>query len=756
MDYRATGQSYPVARQRRNTLSNLGINISVRTEQVKEAKQAVADLGSKLVDLNKSDVSIGGNNLPRDAELLKQVSQDLTRLSNLSRGGESSGGLLNAKQWQDASVLSKRVADNLGDWVAKSQKLREELKQITADMAGMSAAAGDPSLSAKHRQMMLDELQMLGGQKGDLEKEIGARGKGDARANFLRDRGTEYTGNIGSYGSQKDDAGRGQASALGEMKRVLGTVVALAGGASLLAMVHRSVETYKQRESTGADLGAMGLHDSGASDFLYGERTSAKMDLARSTGYGSTQMLRASANFARGRNVPLSTMTGFMGSVYGSTGMSESGITGLTAGIFATTANTKRQVDVLEGIEKLLANQAHQQGGPVSREQASFLAGMYTHNFEKSVSLQGTGIYDRLNGGISAGGKNAGEQLLLWKMAGGDKNDGSFERLNEIQGNMSEGIANPTIQKNLRSWMGKNLGSKAQRIAMLHSMFGLNSRKGGEAELAYDNLINVDAPSSAETIANAGEESWKGSYSGSKTRALALAGENTRARSGEILGPKVQQLEEGLLKIGTNFLDGIAKIHDVGSAIHEGGEFIKKSAKDLWQNSGPFGQMLVILSGIYAAVRVRGALEKGGDFLKGMSKMLGAGAEEATAKGTVLAAEQALAKGTATAAQRRVLAGTGTKLLGGVVGRGASMVLGGAASVAMDWALPDEAGGPAADWTRAKATEWQKNNPDVATQTGNGSEEQKITNGILRDILSHARARTDVPAMPTPQLATSE
>jgi len=737
---------------------SFGIQISVDARKVKEAKQAVVDLGSTLVDLNNSDVSIGGEKFSRDAELLKQVSQDITRMGNLSRSGEAKGGVLNTQQWKDAATLSKRVGENLGDWVKQSQKLREELKQVNEDLKGMQKASMDPSLSAKHRQMMLDEMGMLKGQKENLEKEIGARGKGDVRAEFLRERGAEYSGNIGAYGSRNDDAGKMQASALGRMEKVMGTVVALAGGASLLAMVHRSIETYKQRETAGADMGAMGLRDSEASDFLYGERTSAKMDLARRTGYGSTQMLRASANFARGRNVPLDSMVGFMGSTYKSTGMSESGITGLTAGIFATTANTKRQVDVLEGIQKLLANQAQQQGGPVSREQASLLAGLFTHNFDKSVSMQGTGIYDKLNSGIAGGGKNPGEQLLLWTLAGGDKNDGSFDRLNEIQGNMSEGIANPTIRKNLRSWMNKNLGGKAQRIAFLHSMFGLNTRKGGEAELAYDDLINTDGPGEAETIANSREDSWKSSYSGSKTRSLALRGENARAQSGAMLGPKVQQLEEGLLKVGTSFLDGIAKIHDVGSALHEGGEFLKQSAKALWDDSGPFGKMLVVLSGIYTGIKLIGIGKKGGEFLKGMSEMLGSGAEDAAARGGAKAAGGAFKDGAITAAQRRTLAKTGFKLVGGVWTKVAAETIGAAGAVAMDWALPDSTAGDGSDmWTRAKGMQYQKDHPYISPQNGADSViELQTISTILRDIRDHARNKPTVYPIPTSQLATSQ
>ncbi len=754
------------------------INIGVDARQVSNARKEVMDLGSTLTKLNDAEISLGGEGLSKDAEILRQASLDIIRLGNLTRSGESKGGTLNIQQWKDAATLSKRVGDNLGDWIKQSQKLREELKQVNGDLKGLQQASMDPSLNAKHRQMIIDEIGMLSAQKADIEKEINGRGKSDSKAGYLQDRAEEHANNIQGYGSRDDSMQKMQSSMLGKIEKVMVATMALVGGASLLSMVHRSIETYKQRETTGADMGAMGVKDSHASDFLFSERTAAKVDLARSTGYDSTHMLGAAANMARGRFVPLDTMTGFMSSMYKSTGMGEEGITGMTAGIFATTKNTKRQVDVLEGIQKLLAAQAAQQGGPVGKDQAAYLSGLYTSNFEKSVSLQNTSIYEKLNAGIAAGGKNPGEQLLFWKLAGGDKHDGSWKSLNEVRGRMEEGIGNKDFRNNLKQWLTENMQGDEQKVSFLKSVFGLSVRRGGidkngvdtrgEGRVAWEDILNsaegakkeadngskikeLAKKTNTEIIAGAEEGDFKSFYSGSTTRKLALHREDNYATAGEMLGPKIQKLEDGLLRIGTSFLDGIAKIHSVGDALHEAGGFLKKSAKTLWDDSGPFGKMLALLGGIYAVAKAIGMGKTGVNFALGMAETFGVGTQRAATKAVEKGLERGAGKTFEKTAEKEVI-----KRVGVPVGKALIKGVGATVGVATELAMADPTSKDA-DIDKQKMMQWEKANPygsegRVDSQKGDDNEraamQREITNKALQDILNYFTSTGNQSSLP--------
>lgn len=268
------------------------------------------------------------------------------------------------------------------------------------------------------------------------------------------------------------------------------------------------------------------------------------------------------------------------------------------------------------------------------------ISAMFAGGFDKSVTLQKTTAYEKMNGFFAGGGKNPGEQLLLWKMAGGDSFNGSMEGYEDIMANMREGLSSPTVRANFKKYLD-GLSSDSQRRMALGSLAGLAPGKGREADLILQHVFGsgLDIDKDKDTIianmekagvSNAGIQTIYSDYKGSTTRANALGSEGNYTRAGEMLGPKVQDLEGALIKVGGSFLDAVGKIHDVGSLFSESGKFIKDAVGKIW-DSGPLGQMVTLLGGIYIGIKALAGASKMASLVEGLLGTSGAAAAGGTA-----------------------------------------------------------------------------------------------------------------------------
>jgi hypothetical protein len=354
----------------------------------------------------------------------------------------------------------------------------------------------------------------------------------------------------------------------------------------------QSVQAYKKQEIGSADLANMGISPfhSGAYGYLYNERKGFTEDLARGTGSvaGSTKMM----GLARSRNIDLGTMGGFASSLYQTTGLNGKGATDFTAGIIGTNTNTKQMVTILDGVAKMLKGQEQRQGALVGGAEAKAMAGLFSLNFGKSPLLQNTSLYDKANSAIAGGGQNPGEQLLWWKMAGGDDYKGGFGQLLDIKSEQRKGIFGKKLRNNLKKYLGGMPGGRDQQLAFMDATLGLKSDRNdpqSEGALMLDNVFMSDTDfNNPEELRTALEKKFgKGKKVDEILGKIAMS--KTLANE--------QQREEALQKLGGKFTPGLQKTE---AAIIKGANdlldgkkgALKNGFNNVW-NSGWAGKVLI-------------------------------------------------------------------------------------------------------------------------------------------------------------------
>lgn len=491
----------------------LRILLGLDAHEVNAARKDVAALSQDLDGLGKSEHSLG---FERDAAILKQVSMDITRLANISRTGESKGGVLNLQQWKDAATLSKQIGTNLGSWVNQSQQLRAEMAQINSDLKGLQKASLDTNLSAKHRQMMLDEVDQLKARREEVGKGLKGRAKGDAHAEMMREKAGEYSGNISSYGTE---AGNQIGSAI---KKALGFGLAAAGGFSLLGFLAKSRGEYQQSVRHQVNLGARGIRggfDAGVSLGMGPLEYMGLMEnISSSTSMGGKHLRGAtnlSVAFGRAYGMEPSQVGGMYGSMYSATGMESAGGTVLA-------------MAVEKGIKK-------------SQMKEAML--MVARNTDITAqAMNGAGAGDKAGGAIA---------LALAAMKGFDPRTGAgqFYKSNEFMNIAQNGLAG-------------GAGSPAGDIELFDIMGGFNGQWDWKKKFKYEQMKEGGFLKYPEMFADMvnrqqGTPEEKAAQLMTKYRKFGLTTSSALA----MLDPKAQALLEEAKMTGQDF-EGLSSSKD--------------------------------------------------------------------------------------------------------------------------------------------------------------------------------------------------
>jgi hypothetical protein len=367
---------------------------------------------------------------------------------------------------------------------------------------------------------------------------------------------------------ERENSGQGS-SAASYMKKAALTVAGLAGVGGVVALIAEAVAKYREIDPAQADAATLGLGTAGygSHGYMMGERFALSRQLAGGTGWQDVKGTGDEAmKLARGRSMDVSEVGNFMTGMYKTTGATKQTVEGMTAWVFANTKNGLRQTDILSGILGLQQKQMQQQGGAVSEAQTAFLSAMFTKGFDKNVMLQTTGAYDKLNSGMAAGGNSSGEQLLLWKLAGGDKFDGSFGSMEQIKAAQMQGLGNDKYRKGVKDYLSGMDPAKA-RMA-LNAMFGLAPGEKNESGLMLDMLNSSGDMSADEIIKQMKSKGWKDrniakvfkNYSPSASRDELASQEGDAYRAGKAMGPPLQKLKSFAFDKGADIVEGAANI----------------------------------------------------------------------------------------------------------------------------------------------------------------------------------------------------
>jgi len=427
---------------------SLSIGLRVDAAQVKQAKRDLEWLNKTARETESLDISLGGDELAKDAEMLRRVGLELTRLGNLARTGENRGGFLNPKQFEQVSKLSKDIGTNLGSWTAQTQKLRNELKQVTGDLRQLQRDMTSPGLSAKARDLMLEDVEVLTGRREDLQKELSRRSKLDARAGYMGRRAQEYTDTISGFGVSPD-----QQNAI-SIKKMLGYGLALWGGASILGMLRESWEKFKSQSEMESGLAVRGVQYSRRlSDWNYTPQEEAEyaMSLRRGTGASDMETLGRFERFARLSNLDAGTALGFAGSYYGVTGAdANKQRQALDALLYmGKQAKDGRTEVLLQNINQNLQTAFHAQGGKALSDSQVGQIMAQTVAAYNSGGTQGmsTGMFDKMQNALLPGGDNI-DEMLSWAISGGFKKGPLTSKdLVEIQRRRAKGLNDPQNRK---------------------------------------------------------------------------------------------------------------------------------------------------------------------------------------------------------------------------------------------------------------------------------------------------------------------
>jgi len=473
-------------------MDGLGINLKVDARAVKEARRDLEFLNKTLKETEDFDISLGGDELSKDTELLRRASMELTRLGQLARMGENRGGFLNPKQFELVSKLSKDIASSLGGWTTQTQKLRNELKQVTSDLRQLQRDSLSPNLSPLARGMMLDEMEVLSGRKGDLQKEMAARRKYDARTGYMSRRAREYADEISGFETppERDDGG-GSTALLGLGKKAFGYGLALLGVGSMMNMIRSGWDKDQKQEILEAGLLMRGVsYNRRVSPWNYTpqEEADSIMSMRRVTGAGDMESLSRLQRFSRLGNIDMLTSLGIAGGYYQATGAEPAKQRqALDALLYmGKQAKDGRSEALLQLINTNLITAQQAQGGKaLSDSQVSKIMSQTTsmYNLPGTMGMS-SNLFNAMQNAMMPNG-NPTSEIMQWAAAGGfDGGAMTSSRYGDIMRRRSMGLNDPENLKRARA-MSVNYGKSPSAQALFWGMFRGTAGQPREYETDY-------------------------------------------------------------------------------------------------------------------------------------------------------------------------------------------------------------------------------------------------------------------------------
>lgn len=424
--------------------------------EVGEARKDLDFLNKAALEAEKLDITLGGEELAKDTEMLRRAGLELTRLGSLVRTGDNKGGFLNVKQFQETSKLTKSIGSNLGSWTAHTQKLRNELKQVSSDLKMLQRDSLSPGLSANARAMMLDDMAVLSGRRDELKKELAGRAKYDARAGHLGRRAQEYSEALGGFGQDPGhESSGGSMAAMALARRAMGIASLAFGGGAILSAARNAWSEWQKQADREAGLLLRGVRfERRISPWSYLQSESADMALGlrRTTGAADADTLDRLERFSRLSNIDPGTAIGIAGGYYSVTGADPAKQRlALDALLFmGKQAKDGRTEALLQVINANLQTAFHAQGGKaLSDNQVSQVvaqtAAMYNANGTQGMNA---GIYSTMQNALLPGGDSI-DEILSWSIVGGLDKKGPLTAKDfvEIQRRRSRGLNDPTNRK---------------------------------------------------------------------------------------------------------------------------------------------------------------------------------------------------------------------------------------------------------------------------------------------------------------------
>ena len=434
-------------------MGGIGIGINVDARQVAAAKASIDKTKDALQHLGDPIELAGKTGLKETSVLIKRLTDDINRLKGIASSSDKQGGLLNAKQFQEAASISSKLGKNMQDFAAQISKARQEITKMKGELKTLDQQESN-SNSASERSRIAEQRTQL---RSRLRQQQKSYRRLEGQEDQFQGEFNEYTDSVQGSGQQ-----RGAPASGGGLKKAIGYGAALIGAGTVMGFMLESMSRAGAISQGRTGLAGIGGQTGFGAGLNLGFGPAAELQMAQAVAkkgnYGARGTLLAMQS-ARAFNMDGSAAANMVGSTGALTGM--------------TQEQTRQYIEAMRDFGKLgrhnigtrieeyvQVNQRLMQtisatsgGAKIGSESASFVAGLQASLWSNGPSGQNANILSKMNSSISGNGGSPGEQLFKWSALGGDKLPaGDLGALWEFKKRMSLGVGD---SENVRGMMNK-------------------------------------------------------------------------------------------------------------------------------------------------------------------------------------------------------------------------------------------------------------------------------------------------------------
>ena len=450
---------------------SIAIGINVDARQVQEARKAIDDMNGAMRQTEGLG-TLGGDekHLTNVAGLMKRVREDVARMHQLAGQGERKGGILDPKQFAEVEKINRRLLETFGSYVGKISLARDELKKLISEK---------DRLATKEREYgRLDPSERR--QMEDLEKRITSRqrvvNRHSERADEMRMSLNASNEAVQGFGMTEVGAGAALTQMRNMMLRYVAPAYIAAKAFGYVQAGSATDESLAKQELAVLRRGGSGVEGNGGTFGFTTQEHLSIADILNATGNfrdsDLSAMVEMAKQFALGQGLESASVGNYMGQVGAMSGNRD-----LTSameklrGAFLQADVGGRTDEFMQRNLQILTRIADSRGGYLGESSRDFITGLqsayWAGNSPIGQGQSGQNMITAMDELIRGGGKNQGEQVLLWQAMGGNKITTSADYVGFLR-KLERGIENsPEVLSYIREMTG---GDHNDQITFLKSM----------------------------------------------------------------------------------------------------------------------------------------------------------------------------------------------------------------------------------------------------------------------------------------------
>lgn len=460
-------------------MNDISIGINVDTRQLSAAKAEMLGVSAALRDLDKhAGVKVRMDGPQGEiGDITREMMSTMRRLENISLKVGATGGKKTAAQEQEAARLLERSRTAAKEYENVLGKIGQGLDALYEKRKRLEAV---PWTSPKWAQAQ-EELNAV---DKEYQGTVGRYEKIQSRYNSRFDRARSVTQQAAAEiaGAELTPGASGGMS----IGKLLGGGAALLGGFSVLGFLNQARQEYRGMAGIESALTVRGIgfnRDQSPYGFSAMEEAETALALNRRTGARGMNLTRSAEKFARATGSDLSTGVGFLGDIYGYTGMSADKQGRLTDIVVALKENSKdkRIEEILKLINSNLGAAFTAQGNKALNEsQITNIMATTMGLYNKAGAMGNSSeLFNTLQGGLRMGAGDTAGELLKWSALGGFDGPMTASKMIDMQRKQDRGLVDPDLRDKTIAMISKTPGRANQNLMLQRVLFGGFSKPGG-------------------------------------------------------------------------------------------------------------------------------------------------------------------------------------------------------------------------------------------------------------------------------------